>query len=365
VELTTYTTSAYTGDTLPASRLRPRSKNYLRKFAMTRGGFWASARGPSPEKLRAVTRTHAKVGQTLAMRSGLDTTATTGSHALAGRPVFVVRRWRAAAAALAIVFVTLLGPKAAGAEELRRTDVAPLAIGLGSGALALTLSLLALPSPTVCNWCAPTSLDETLHSPWSTYRRRAAASYSHWLSFVVIPAGAVGASMLMPLADSGPQRHGFENVAMVTEALLANLALTVTLKRVVARRRPAFHYGRSRFGEFVVDPLEEFLSFPSGDTSIAFSVASSATTIAFLRGYSEAPYVLAGGATLATGVALLRVAADVHWSTDVLAGAVLGTLVGMGVPLLLHRRTAPEEGPPGSNASALRSIAPLSYAGTF
>jgi membrane-associated phospholipid phosphatase len=171
--------------------------------------------------------------------------------------------------------------------------------------------------------------------------------------------------MLLPLADSDPQRHGFENVAMVTEALLVNLALTVTLKRLVARRRPAFHYGRSRFGEFVVDPLEEFLSFPSGDTSIAFSVASSATTIAFLRGYAEAPYVLAGSATLATGVALLRVAADVHWSTDVLAGAVLGTLVGMGVPLLLHRRVASEESPPGSNVSALPKITPFSYAGTF
>ena len=268
-------------------------------------------------------------------------------------------------AALAIVLVTLLGPRSAAAEELRRTDVAPLAIGLGSGALALTLAVLALPAPTICNWCQPTSFDERLHSPWLTYRRRTAANYSHLLSFVVIPAGAVGASILLPLADSDPQRHGPENVAMLTEALLVNLALTVTLKRLVARQRPAFHYGRSRYGEFVADPVEEFLSFPSGDTSIAFSVASSATTIAFLRGYAEAPYVLAGGATLATGVALLRVAADVHWLTDVLAGAVLGTLVGAGMPLLLHRRVASEESPPGSNAMPLPRFAPLSYAGTF
>jgi membrane-associated phospholipid phosphatase len=327
--------------------------------------FSGAVRPKAPEKLRSMTQARAKVAQPLAMRSGFDSTATAGSRALAGRPVSMVRPWRPAIAAIAVVFVTLLGPSAATAEELRRTDVAPLAIGLGSGALALTLSLLAVPAPTLCNWCAPTSLDETLHSPWSTYRRRTAASYSHLLSFVVIPAGAVSASMLLPLADSSPARHGFENVAMVTEGLLVNLALTVTLKRLVARRRPAFHYGRSRFGEFVVDPLEEFLSFPSGDTSIAFSVASSATTIAFLRGYAEAPYVLAGGATLATGVALLRVAADVHWSTDVLAGAVLGTLVGMGVPLLLHRRVASAESPPGSNASPLPNIAPLSYMGTF
>ena len=266
--------------------------------------------------------------------------------------------------------VSLETAPAAAGEELARTEPAALGIGIGGGALALTLAATLLPTPSVCDWCEPTELDVSLHSPWPAASRRDAANYSHLLSFVVVPAGAVLASTLSPLAASEPQRHAFENVAMVTEALVVNLALTTMLKRLVARRRPAFHYDRTTYGEFGLDSGEEFLSFPSGDTSIAFSVASAATTVAFLRGYAAAPYVLAAGATLSTGVALLRVAADVHWPTDVFAGALLGTLVGTGIPLLLHGRRDGERDPVDSgSASLLPTVSPgatgLSYFTTF
>ena len=39
---------------------------------------------------------------------------------------------------------------------------------------------------------------------------------------------------------------------------------------------------------------------------------------------------------MATATAVLRLAADKHWATDVLTGLVLGAAVGVGVPLLLH-----------------------------
>jgi membrane-associated phospholipid phosphatase len=34
-------------------------------------------------------------------------------------------------------------------------------------------------------------------------------------------------------------------------------------------------------------------------------------------------------------------AGDAHWLTDVLAGAVVGTAVGIGVPRLAHGRVSP------------------------
>jgi len=37
---------------------------------------------------------------------------------------------------------------------------------------------------------------------------------------------------------------------------------------------------------------------------------------------------------VATGTALLRVAADRHWATDVIAGAVLGGTLGYAIPAL-------------------------------
>ena len=35
---------------------------------------------------------------------------------------------------------------------------------------------------------------------------------------------------------------------------------------------------------------------------------------------------------------LLRIAADMHWATDVLTGAVMGTMVGILTPLCVHPR---------------------------
>ena len=48
---------------------------------------------------------------------------------------------------------------------------------------------------------------------------------------------------------------------------------------------------------------------------------------------------------MATGY--LRIASDRHYFTDVMAGAVVGTAVGVGVPFLFHR---------GSNAHRLALV---------
>jgi hypothetical protein len=42
----------------------------------------------------------------------------------------------------------------------------------------------------------------------------------------------------------------------------------------------------------------------------------------------------AGGYAVAATTATLRMVADVHYASDVLLGATVGTLVGYGVPLL-------------------------------
>lgn len=263
----------------------------------------------------------------------------------------------------------LSAPGLAAGEELERTDALSLGLGVGVNAATLAVTMLALPVPDACRWCGPTAFDESLHAPWAQDRRRDAAQYSHLVSFVVLPAGALGSAMLLPLGHAHPQRHAFENAAMVTEAVLANITLTTVVKRLVARRRPAFYYERSGYAEFDLDSGEQFVSFPSGDTSIAFSAASAATTVAFLRGYPEAPYVLAVGGVLASGVAALRVAADVHWPTDVVAGAALGTLVGIGMPLLLHPRVDETDGAASTSATLTPRLSlggsTLFYSGTF
>ena len=44
----------------------------------------------------------------------------------------------------------------------------------------------------------------------------------------------------------------------------------------------------------------------------------------------------AGTMSLATTTALLRIVADKHWASDVLAGSATGLATGLLIPLLLH-----------------------------
>lgn len=239
--------------------------------------------------------------------------------------------------------------------ELERTSPLPMSLGMGTAAVLATGAFL-LPSPLACRWCSPTAFDEALHAPVAPESRRQIASVSHVISFGVLPLGGIAAGLLPPLLAEGPEDHASENLVMFGEAMLVNVALTIAVKKWVGRRRPAFHYRRSAFTEFSQVKREAYLSFFSGDTSMAFVAASASTTISYLRGYSVAPYVAVSSGVLATTTALMRVGADVHWPTDVITGAVVGASVGILVPLLLHPRvdeTRPRSAPQTSQQPAL------------
>lgn len=69
-------------------------------------------------------------------------------------------------------------------------------------------------------------------------------------------------------------------------------------------------------------------SFPSGHTTVAFAVAAGATEEMKAHWPKHARLVGAALYTLAGYVAFARVYDDVHWTSDVVAGAALGTLMG-------------------------------------
>ncbi|HEX3874531.1 MAG TPA: phosphatase PAP2 family protein [Solirubrobacteraceae bacterium] len=94
-----------------------------------------------------------------------------------------------------------------------------------------------------------------------------------------------------------------------TGRVAAAYAMNTTLKLVVRRRRPA--------GGLVSTPTQ--LSFPS---------AHAATSFAGARAYSRAGGPATALYALALGLALSRLRLGVHHRSDVVAGAVLGMLVG-------------------------------------
>jgi len=247
-------------------------------------------------------------------------------------------RWSIPIALLPCLIELFSAPHAsAEARELDRIEPLVLSAELG-GALMLAGGAYLLPEKGRCAWCDPPAFDETLHSPAAAGDRVALARAGHWLSRGALPLAALGVASIPPLATADPDAHAFENAAIIAEAVFVDLALNLAIKSWAGRSRPAFHYGRGEHSEYADDPAQRNVSFVSGDTGAAFTLASATATVAFLRGYAAAPYLALGGAMLASSVGVLRVKADVHWPSDVLGGALLGTGVGVAMPLLLHGR---------------------------
>jgi membrane-associated phospholipid phosphatase len=228
-------------------------------------------------------------------------------------------------------------------RDLQNSSWEFLALESGAVGLSAIVPWLGFDTPTECRWCEPTGFDKSVRSALVAPDPLWVGYASHGVSLGLVPVLAIGGSILEARADDQWERAA-QDAWIITNAFLLTTALGNTVKKNVARRRPAFYYGVSDETEAVDFQDQQFLSFYSLDTAWAFSVAASGATLAYLRGYESAPWLLGGGAVLATTAGVMRISADMHWATDVATGAFLGTLVGVGLPLLLHGRASQVEG---------------------
>jgi len=123
------------------------------------------------------------------------------------------------------------------------------------------------------------------------------------------------------------------------EALSWAFAAKNLLKFLVPRYRP-YVYSGVPAGSGPA-PTEYADSFPSGHATIAFTAAAF-SLYTFQAYFPSSPYLLPlalAGYGLASLTATFRVVSGMHFLTDVLAGALLGTAMGYGIPLL-HRAWA-------------------------
>ncbi len=224
---------------------------------------------------------------------------------------------------LALALAASLCSSAAGAEPLPIRYDAGDDTGVTVAASLLALGL-ALPqaTPRTCRVCGSNAFDEYLHSRLTWSNPGAARLASDVLANGVLPAAVIAHSVLMARHEGAPG-DAAADVLVIAEAAAVAASLDEIAKDAVARRRPEGAAGNT--------------SFYSGHTSLAFSLATAAGTVSSMRGYPSAPWVWGAGLTLASAVGYLRIAGDAHWTTDVLAGAAAGGLVGFAVPWLFHR----------------------------
>lgn len=102
---------------------------------------------------------------------------------------------------------------------------------------------------------------------------------------------------------------------VTASALLVTEGETFFLKRIVKRKRPFIEYPDLIYGK----SKETDYSFPSGHSSEAFALATS-LSLSFPKWYVIAPSYL-----YAATVGYSRMYLGVHYPSDVLAGAIIGT----------------------------------------
>ncbi len=204
-------------------------------------------------------------------------------------------------------------------------DVAAVSV---SGVTALLPDLLKLPSGAPS--CAPCS---TAGLPgidrWAVGD---SSSLAHTGSNALL-LSVGGLSAFLTTHDlTWPQARG--NLAVLANSVSWTAASTEWLKVLVRRKRPVLYTSGAVAAASSPDNQR---SFPSGHTSVAFSVATAYLVMGqreHLPHHTRNALLLFAGAA---GVGALRVAAGEHFPTDVLGGAALGSGVGWLVATLHPR----------------------------
>jgi membrane-associated phospholipid phosphatase len=243
---------------------------------------------------------------------------------------------------------TAQAPPARLGVDLRLAGVTTGGLLLLDGASVLLQRQLVAPS---CRWCSPGRLDR-----WARRELRWAdvkgAGTGSDLLVVAVPAGATLALGLWAFRDGVERREVAEDLLTMAEAVSAALLLTQVAKYGASRLRPdAWAAGGP-------STLDGRMSFWSGHTAFAFSAAAAATQVARLRGRPRWRWLALASFAGAAATGWLRIAADRHWLSDVVTGAVVGTVAGLGVPLLVLQ-------PEGSGRPVSLALAPGGLALTF
>jgi len=107
-------------------------------------------------------------------------------------------------------------------------------------------------------------------------------------------------------------------------SIIASGMITPAIKFLTGRARPRENLGIAKFHPFSLS-YSSNSSFPSGHTTQAFALAS------VIANHYDESWVAYSSYTVAGLVGVARIYHDAHFTSDVLAGALIGTLVGKSV----------------------------------
>ncbi|MCR5763422.1 MAG: phosphatase PAP2 family protein [Treponema sp.] len=132
-------------------------------------------------------------------------------------------------------------------------------------------------------------------------------------------------------------REWFNIGTMFVESWLFTYGMKNIIKTTVLRTRPYMY--TDTVDKNSLDNHDFTFSFPSGHSADAFMGAAFLSYV-FSQYYPDSKFkvpVIATSYAFAVGTGLLRVASGNHFLSDVAGGALLGTVIGFGIPFIHHR----------------------------
>ena len=266
--------------------------------------------------------------------------------------------------ACAVVAVSLAsGPLAADRLKLDEgwpaslDRIGPVETGaIGALAVGALLVELVVKAPATPRWNEPILFDDgarnALRAGSEGGRSRAATGSD--FGYIGLPIYAIGVEAgLVTWLGKDKGDAALQLALIQTEALALNALVSRVTQKAVGRSRPDAQPGTT-----------DNTAFFSGHTSTAFTVAS-ALCVQHARlqiyGNTADDVVCPAAAVVAAGTGLLRIVADRHWASDVIAGAIVGTAIG-GVVSWAHLR---DRGPGTPTLSLGAGGRSLVYGGAF
>jgi membrane-associated phospholipid phosphatase len=210
---------------------------------------------------------------------------------------------------------------------------------LGTGWLLSETAFKKDLAPATCRWCAINSVDETVRRwfvPAGTITYdgiKWADTTSGVTAYILAPLVVLGYSALF----AGSFKTWVQDTLIVLEAVMAALVADQVTKFAAGRERPFVSDLTPAQKTMTRDPSDNNLSFFSGHTTFTAAFAFAGGTLALLRGYKYPWLVWILGCAVSATTAVLRIAADKHYFTDVLVGTAVGAAFGVGLPLIFHR----------------------------
>ena len=209
-------------------------------------------------------------------------------------------------------------------------------------------------APTRCRWCSADSVDTSVRGAL-IWRDTASADWiSNLTGFILVPLASIGLNTLAT-AHEGVLGNAPLDALLITEAGVVAADVDQLAKMLFGRERPFVHVLPPDQKPLTARPSDNNLSFFSGHATEAFALATASGTIGTMRGYRWAPLAWGVGGAFAATTAYLRIAADKHWLTDVVVGAIVGVGIGFAVPYFFH--SAVDNPPPATVSSALAHLA--------